>query len=285
MGASSPLHGVVSPTPEHAYKRPSLLLWTGSLDRNSKVLYHLRAVSKDPSFFIIPASTFLSCIIPSGLSFCASSWPRPRSQTPIQLPSESTFQGSWLFEPPLTFVSAPSLTARSNSAIVERAPGAQPSDYPYGTPHVNEPQYLNWYPNDNGQQKADAGKIHNGYADMINMVYFAWVEADKNSNTFKRWFDQGDADNVKKVLEKILDPKGVGQANPLMTQWVCQQDDQFNRCTGTRRAWSASNRGYFHMCPLGLQQPNIGDLKCSDLDGYPSRKMASVAFTMMHEAT
>ncbi len=83
---------------------------------------------------------------------------------------------------------------------------------------MNEPQYLNWDPNDNGQQKADASKIHNGYDDMINMVYFAWVEADSKSDTFKRWFNEGDADNVKKVLEKIIDPKGVGQANPLMTQ-------------------------------------------------------------------
>ncbi|KAL8652672.1 MAG: hypothetical protein Q9210_002548 [Variospora velana] len=117
------------------------------------------------------------------------------------------------------------------------------------------------------------------------MVYFAWVEADRKSDTFKRWFDEGDADNVKKVLEKIVDPKGVGQANPLMTQWVCQQDDAFNRCTGTSRAWSAWQRGVFHMCPPGLQRPNIRDLRCSDLDGYASQKMGSVAFTMMHEAT
>ena len=150
---------------------------------------------------------------------------------------------------------------------------------------MNEPQYLNWDPNDNGQQKADAGKIHNGHDDMINMVYFAWVEADRKSDIFKRWFDEGDADNVKRVLEKIVDPRGVGQANPLMTQWVCQQDDEDNRCTGTSNAYSASRRGIFHFCPRGLQQPNIRDLTCSNLDKYASRKMASVAFTMMHEAT
>ena len=150
---------------------------------------------------------------------------------------------------------------------------------------MNEPQYINWDPNDNGQQKADAGKVHNGYDDMINMVYFAWVEANGKSDTFKRWFDEGDADNVKKVLEKIVDPTGVGQANPLMTQWVCQQDDAYNRCKSTTNAWSASERGYFHICPKGLQLPNIRDLTCSNLDGYPSRKMSSVAFTMMHEAT
>ena len=120
---------------------------------------------------------------------------------------------------------------------------------------------------------------------MINMVYFAWKEADSKSDTFKRWFDEGDADNVKKVLEKIVDPTGVGSANPLMKQWVCQQDDAYNRCTGTTNAWSAWQRGYFHMCPKGLQNPNIRDLTCSNLDGYASRKMASVALTMMHEAT
>lgn len=149
---------------------------------------------------------------------------------------------------------------------------------------MNEPQYLNWDPNDDGQ-KADALKIHNGYADMINMVYFAWREADSKSDTFKRWFDEGDADNVKKVLEKIVNPTGVGQANPLMTQWICQQNDENNRCTATRNAWSAGSKGIFHMCPKGLQQPNLGDLTCSNLDGYPSQKMKSVAFTMMHEST
>lgn len=120
---------------------------------------------------------------------------------------------------------------------------------------------------------------------MLNMVYFAWVEANSKSVTFKRWFDEGDADNVKKVLEKILDPNGVGQANPLMTQWVCQQDDDANECIGARNAWSASPKGIFHMCPKGLQLPNIRDLTCSNLDRFPSRKMASVAFTMMHEVT
>ena len=117
------------------------------------------------------------------------------------------------------------------------------------------------------------------------MIYFALQEADAVSDTFKRWFDAGDAQNVKNVLQKMFDPSGVGQPTTLMQKWVCEQEDVAGQCKPGRNAYSVSNKGQFHFCPAGLAQPNANDLKCSDLDAFPSAKMKSVAFTMLHEST
>ena len=43
--------------------------------------------------------------------------------------------------------------------------------------------------------------------------------------------------------------------------------------------------GVFHYCPKGLASPNIGDVRCSDLDASASTKMKNVAVTMVHEFT
>lgn len=120
---------------------------------------------------------------------------------------------------------------------------------------------------------------------MTNMVAFAWREADSKTETFKRWFDEADADNVKKVLEKVVSSQGVQQPTVLMKDWICEQNDVKGACRPTTNAYSVSNKGQFHLCPPGVAQPNAADLKCSDLDGFPSAKMKSVAFTMLHEVT
>ena len=122
---------------------------------------------------------------------------------------------------------------------------------------------------------------------MVNMIYFAWKEADARSATFKRWFDEADAEHVKSVLSKIVDPDGVGQAAPLMRDWICDKDDKPNLCnTGPgKNAYSISNKGIFHLYPRCLVYLNTRALKCSDLDPHASLKMRSVAFSMMHEAT
>ncbi|KAI4116552.1 MAG: hypothetical protein LQ338_007691 [Usnochroma carphineum] len=178
---------------------------------------------------------------------------------------------------------APDRVLRSLPSLVKRV-GLGPSPYPYGNGGLNEFSWHEWDPNDSGQ-KSDAVKIHNAYNDMTNMVAFAWREADSKTETFKRWFDEADADNVKKVLEKVVSSQGVQQPTVLMKDWICEQNDVKGACRPTTNAYSVSNKGQFHLCPPGVAQPNAADLKCSDLDGFPSAKMKSVAFTMLHEVT
>ena len=180
----------------------------------------------------------------------------------------------------------PISNAQSLTDFVKRAPpGTGPVSYPYGQAGLNEFMWEGWDPNDNGQ-KADALKIHNAYnSDWTQMVYFALKEADAASDTFKRWFDAGDAQNVKNVLQKMFDPSGVGNPTTLMQSWICEQSDIKGVCTPGKNAYSVSNKGQFHFCPPGVAQPNADDLKCSDLDSFPSAKMKSVAFTLLHEST
>jgi hypothetical protein len=116
------------------------------------------------------------------------------------------------------------------------------------------------------------------------MIYFALQEAEAVSDTFKRWFDAGDAQNVKNVYLKMFDNSGIGQPTTLMTRWICEQADVMGKCTPGKNAYSVYNKGQFHICPAGLAQPSAAGMKCTDIDGYASRKMKSVAFTMVHES-
>ncbi|MCJ1264481.1 hypothetical protein MMC22_004353 [Lobaria immixta] len=116
-------------------------------------------------------------------------------------------------------------------------------------------------------------------------IYFALQEADAVSDTFKRWFDASNAQDVKNVFLKMFDPSGVGQPTTLMTRWICERDDIKGACRPTSNAYSVYNKGQFHFCPLGLTKPAADSLKCADLDGFASMKMKSVAFTMVHEST
>ncbi|KAF2733896.1 hypothetical protein EJ04DRAFT_564753 [Polyplosphaeria fusca] len=175
------------------------------------------------------------------------------------------------------------VTSVTSPDLVERA-GTGPSAYPYGISSPNDFSWLDWDPQDQGTQKAEGQKIYSAWGDMQYMIYFAWKEADKKSTIFKRWFDEADADNVKKVLERIVDFSGAGSPTPLMKDWVCERNDNFGRCTGQKNAWSAWQRGVFHICPHGLAQPDAKNLQCTDLDGFASQKMKSVGFTLMHEA-
>lgn len=118
------------------------------------------------------------------------------------------------------------------------------------------------------------------------MVAFAWAEADQVTDTFKRWFDASNAQDVKNVLEKMMTGfAGIPQPTPMMTSWICERDDIKGQCTPSRNAYSVSNKGQFHFCPPGLALPNARDLTCADLDAFISSKMKSVAFTMLHEST
>lgn len=167
--------------------------------------------------------------------------------------------------------------------LARRVPGIGPVPYPYGTAKTNEFAYEGWDPSDSGQA-ADAAKLHAAWDDWAQMVYFAIQEASNPGPIFKRWFDAGDADKVKSVFLKMFDPSGVGNPTPMMKDWVCEQADVGGRCTGTSNAYSVSNKGQFHFCPKGLGLPQADSLKCTDLDGYSSIKIKSIAFTMVHES-
>ena len=159
-----------------------------------------------------------------------------------------------------------------------------PSAYPYGPELLNEFRWHGWDPNDQGQ-KADAEKIHSAYDDWANMIAFAWREADQITDTFKRWFDESNAQDVKNVLERMVSQSGVQQPTELMKDWICEKDDIKGQCTPGRNAYSVANRGIFHFCPQGLQKPNARDMTCDVLDGFASEKMKSIAFTLLHEST
>lgn len=128
---------------------------------------------------------------------------------------------------------------------------------------------------------------------MVNMIYFAWKEADAKSDIFKRWFAESDSENVKKVLERIVDTKGVGNAVPMMKDWVLLRNDEANRCADGKGGYSIYNKGKFHICPYGFGRPRADTKKCTDLTRAPNDptkyyadgNLKSIAFTMMHEAT
>ncbi|KAL9129725.1 MAG: hypothetical protein Q9175_007213 [Cornicularia normoerica] len=122
--------------------------------------------------------------------------------------------------------------------------------------------------------------------DWGNMVAFAWTEADGVTDIFKRWFDASNARDVKNVLEKMMTGfAGIAHPTPMMTDWICERDDARGACKPSINAYSVSNKGQFHFCPPGLALPNARDLTCANLDAFPSAKMKSVAFTMLHEST
>lgn len=158
-----------------------------------------------------------------------------------------------------------------------------PSPYPYGPSLLNEFGWDGWDPH-NLTQSANAAKIHGSWKDMIDMIAFAWQEADRVSDTFKRWFDASDAQDVKNVLERMFVSTADPRPTPLMKGWVCEGQDIKNHCVETKKAYTWPLQGVFHICPRGMMNPMLQDLTCADLDAFPSSKMKSIAFTMLHEA-
>ena len=236
--------------------------------------------------FLIVYSTaigFESCIALLGASFSASWWHS------LRVLSESTCDNSYLW---LIYLRALTLTTHSDPELVRRAQAPDPSDYPYGTPLTNEMKYLGYEANEKdpkyNDHKAIASKLHRGFEDMVHLAKLAYDEADKKSDIFKRWFNEGDAEKVKSVFQKIVDPTGTGSATPLMKDWVnLSEDDDERDCDDpTTNAWTYKNLGWWHMCrPQGQDKPENRNLGCKDIDGFASKKMRSVGSTMLHEAT
>ena len=145
-------------------------------------------------------------------------------------------------------------------------------------------KYLGYDPK-NDDHKAIATKLHDGFNDMLLLAKLGYNEADKKSTVFKRWFDESHADQIKAVFEKIVDPVS-GSATPLMKDWVNYYEDYRPKCEKGIFAYTTSKKGKWHMCrPKGQDQPSNQGRTCSDIDGYASEKMESIAMTMLHEAT
>jgi hypothetical protein len=150
----------------------------------------------------------------------------------------------------------------------------------------------NWDPTNTGADRAQGQQLHDAYVHVKAMAVYAWQEADKKSLTFKRWFAEADADNVKKVLERIMDMGAlIPEAVPRMKDRILDRADYRGKCIKqpSLNAYTAPKTGRHHFCAFGLGKPNLSTLKCDDLDkigtdNYSSKKIRTVAGTMFHEA-
>lgn len=160
-------------------------------------------------------------------------------------------------------------------------------------------RWQNWDAKD-ATQRNDAERIHDSYSIMQEMVVLAYKEAEAQSTTFKRWFGTKNADDVKKVLARIVDmspPTGPEMA-PRMKDRVLRQDDYAKpplckTITSGPWAYTDAPNGKFHLCQRGIKDRDLSKLTCDNLDKprrgkkddrMSSEKISSVAGTMMHEA-
>jgi hypothetical protein len=94
-----------------------------------------------------------------------------------------------------------------------------------------------WNPQDTFTERDDGMRLHDVYESMEEMTVLAWREADAKTATFKRWFAESVADNVKNVLGRIIDMTlPVPEAQPRLTSRVLDRTDFGNGCkiTGTK---------------------------------------------------
>lgn len=166
--------------------------------------------------------------------------------------------------------SVPSTTVNDILYVTRRAPGAGPSPYPYGTPWTNEMSWKGWDSNNGGADRVQGQHIHDTYSAVKAMTVYAWHEADGKTATFKRWFSESDADNVKKVLEQIMDMNSlIPEALPQMKDRVLDRADYKSKCikSTSLNAYTTRKTGRRHVCPHGLSKPNLATLTCDKLDG------------------
>lgn len=176
-----------------------------------------------------------------------------------------------------------SLSRGSATHVARGDNDPKPSDYPYGDPYENEFKYVNWDPK-NEDQKKDAQKIHQAFKEWMDFVKEgAAVAADKDSDTFKRWFGkQDDPDEIKKVFTNMWDGS---KPTKNVANMVCNQKDFKDSCAENKAAYTIADTGEFHVCPYGLKRNQNSDIKCGDLDDSCSSKMRSLPMTLLHEMT
>jgi hypothetical protein len=90
-----------------------------------------------------------------------------------------------------------------------------------------------WNDHDTGAEYADAQKLPEAYATIKEMVADAWYEADAKTPTFKRWFAESDAGNVKKGLERGKDMTVPNpEAQPRTKDRILRRNDYRDKCRG-----------------------------------------------------
>lgn len=181
-----------------------------------------------------------------------------------------------------------------------RVPDIEPSAYPYGSEHEDEMRWRGWNPQaaEDAPERLNAIAIHAAYDTMKEMTVLAWQEAEAKTATFKRWFAEADAENVKNVLGQIVDMSdpAAPKMQPRMSDRVLERDDSADLCT--RRGEDANGytdppSGKHHVCPAGLAKPNLATMVCADLgtrfrrgetNRFSSKKIRSLAGILLHEA-
>ncbi|KAH5645502.1 hypothetical protein HBI51_111200 [Parastagonospora nodorum] len=176
-------------------------------------------------------------------------------------------------------------------SLIKRDPSLDPSPYPYGTELSNEMRWKGWDMPGTIADRTDGKQLHDAYLEMETLAVYAWQEADAKTPTFKRWFAEADSENVKKVSERMVDPKAlVPDTLPRMKDRVLWRKDFLDACDdGKTYAYTKNKSGRFKFCDKGLRLKDITTIKCEDLAGsgsdrYSSKKIMSVASTHLHEA-
>jgi hypothetical protein len=125
-----------------------------------------------------------------------------------------------------------------------------------------------WNPQDTSTERDDGVRLHDAYESMKEMTVLAWREADAKTAMFKRWFAESDADNVKNVLGRIMDRTlSVPEAQPRLTSRVLDRTDFGNGCRIMgMNAYTARTIERHHVCPHGLEKPDLTTMVCDDLD-------------------
>jgi hypothetical protein len=154
-------------------------------------------------------------------------------------------------------------------------------------------RWINWDPKTTGVQRDDGRKLHDAYPAFKDMDVYAWHEANAKTPTFKRWFAESDAENVKNVLGSIVDMSlPVPEVSSSMTKRALYRDDFGNNCDPGTYAYSTAGTNKHRFCDRGMRLPQLDSLTCSSLDKtknaptyYSSAKIRSFSGTILHEST
>jgi hypothetical protein len=122
-------------------------------------------------------------------------------------------------------------------------------------------RWKNWNAEDTDIERTKGLRLHDAYAIMKQMVVNAWPAADARAPTFKRRFDEADADNVKNVLGRIMDMSlPVPEALPQMKDRVLYRDDFGGQYDPRTYTYTTRKSGTHHFCDRDLTQPDIATI-------------------------
>ncbi|KAI9747086.1 MAG: hypothetical protein M1835_002230, partial [Candelina submexicana] len=115
---------------------------------------------------------------------------------------------------------------------VVKPPEPKPSQYPYGTPDLNEFQYRDWKANDQ-TDIANAKKIHQAFRDWKSLALAGKSQATENGEIFERWFKKNDHKRVLAVFDRMITPAGDPnpEAQARIADLINEQKDFDSRCS------------------------------------------------------